>query len=88
LLEAEKDALARTITLEMGKLLSASVDEIVKCARGCRYYAENAEHLLADQPIPTDAARSYVRYQPMGVILAVNPGTFLSGRFCGSRRPP
>ncbi len=76
LLEAEKDSLARTITLEMGKLLSASVEEIVKCARGCRYYAENAERFLADQTIVTDAARSYMRYQPMGVILAVMPWNF------------
>ena len=76
LLEAEKDSLARTITLEMGKLLSASVEEIVKCARGCRYYAENAERFLADQTIVADAARSYMRYQPMGIILAVMPWNF------------
>ena len=62
LLEAEKDSLARTITLEMGKLLSASVEEIVKCARGCRYYAENAERLLADQ---TDRCRRRAQLHPL-----------------------
>jgi succinate-semialdehyde dehydrogenase/glutarate-semialdehyde dehydrogenase len=76
LLEAERDSLARTITLEMGKLLSASVEEIVKCARGCRFYAENAERLLADKAVATDASRSYIRYQPMGAILAVMPWNF------------
>ena len=76
LLEQEKEKLARTITLEMGKLLSASVDEVMKCARGCRFYAENAERFLADEPAQTDAARSYVRYQPLGVVLAIMPWNF------------
>ena len=76
LLEQEKEKLARTITLEMGKLLSASVDEVMKCARGCRFYAENAERFLADEPAQTDAARSYVRYQPLGAVLAIMPWNF------------
>lgn len=76
LLETGKDSLARTITLEMGKLLSASVEEIVKCARGCRFYAENAERLLADQAVEADARRSFIRYQPMGAVLAVMPWNF------------
>jgi succinate-semialdehyde dehydrogenase/glutarate-semialdehyde dehydrogenase len=76
LLEQEKEKLARIITLEMGKLLSASVDEVMKCARGCRFYAENAERFLADEPAQTDAARSYVRYQPLGAVLAIMPWNF------------
>jgi succinate-semialdehyde dehydrogenase/glutarate-semialdehyde dehydrogenase len=76
LLEQEKEQLARTITLEMGKLLGAALDEITKCARACRFYAENAERFLEDRPAQTDAARSYVRYQPLGPILAIMPWNF------------
>src|SRR5215472_3793514 len=64
LLEREKEELARTITLEMGKLLRDSVAEIEKCANGCRYYAENAERFLEDEAAQTDARRSYVHYEP------------------------
>ncbi len=60
LLLLEKEKLAQTITLEMGKLFQASVEEVQKCARGCRFYAENAERFLEDKPAQTDAARSYV----------------------------
>ncbi|MGI9088270.1 MAG: NAD-dependent succinate-semialdehyde dehydrogenase [Chthoniobacterales bacterium] len=76
LLEAEKDSLGRTITLEMGKLLSASISEIEKCASGCRFYAEHAERFLADQPIASDSTRSFVRYQPLGPVLAIMPWNF------------
>lgn len=76
LLENEQDALARTITSEMGKLLAASVDEVLKCARGCRFYAERAGEFLAEHNIPGDALRSYLRYEPLGVILAVMPWNF------------
>ena len=76
LLEAEKNELARTMTLEMGKLLRDSVAEIEKCARGCRHYAENAERFLEDEPAQTGARRSYVRYEPMGPILAIMPWNF------------
>lgn len=76
LLEAEQDALARTITTEMGKLLSASVDEVVKCAKVCHFYAENAEQFLANQEIPNGTTRSYIRYEPLGAILAVMPWNF------------
>ena len=75
-LEREKDRLARIITLEMGKLLSASVDEILKCARGCHFYAENAERFLEDEPVQTQAAQSLVRYQPLGAVLAIMPWNF------------
>ena len=76
LLEREKEELARTITLEMGKLFRDSVAEIEKCVRGCRYYAENAERFLEDEPTQTAARRSYVHYEPMGPVLAIMPWNF------------
>jgi succinate-semialdehyde dehydrogenase/glutarate-semialdehyde dehydrogenase len=76
LLEREKAQLARIMTLEMGKLLRAAEDEIIKCVKGCRFYAENAERFLAEQEIPTETARNYVRYEPIGPILAIMPWNF------------
>jgi succinate-semialdehyde dehydrogenase/glutarate-semialdehyde dehydrogenase len=76
ILEGEKDALGRLMTTEMGKTLSSAIAEAAKCATACRYYAENAERFLADEVVETSASRSYVRYQPLGVILAVMPWNF------------
>ncbi|PYK86210.1 MAG: NADP-dependent succinic semialdehyde dehydrogenase, partial [Verrucomicrobia bacterium] len=76
LLEQGKKELAQTITLEMGKLLGGAMGEIEKCARVCRFYAENAERFLEDEPVQTDAARSFVRYQPLGAVLAIMPWNF------------
>ena len=76
ILESEKEALGRLMTTEMGKTLSSAIAEASKCALACRYYAENAERFLADEPVQTGASRSYVRYQPLGVILAVMPWNF------------
>jgi len=76
LLEQEKDRLARTMTLEMGKLFRAAQEEIAKCIRGCRFYAENGERFLEDETAQTDAARSYVRYEPLGAVLAIMPWNF------------
>jgi succinate-semialdehyde dehydrogenase / glutarate-semialdehyde dehydrogenase len=76
LLEQEKEKLARTMTLEMGKLLRAAFEEVEKCVRSCRYYAENAERFLEDEPAQTSAARSYVRYEPLGPVLAIMPWNF------------
>jgi succinate-semialdehyde dehydrogenase/glutarate-semialdehyde dehydrogenase len=76
LLEHEQDQLARIMTLEMGKLLRAAIEEITKCAKGCRFYAENAELFLAQREIRTEAARSYVRYEPIGPVLAIMPWNF------------
>src|SRR2546425_10000333 len=76
LLEREKKELARTMTLEMGKLLRDSFAEIEKCAGGCRYYAENAERFLEDEATQPNAPRSYVHYEPMGPILAIMPWNF------------
>jgi succinate-semialdehyde dehydrogenase / glutarate-semialdehyde dehydrogenase len=76
MLEQERKRFARTITLEMGKLMRAAVEEIEKCARACRYYAENAERFLEDELAQTNAARSYAHYEPLGPVLAVMPWNF------------
>jgi succinate-semialdehyde dehydrogenase/glutarate-semialdehyde dehydrogenase len=76
ILESEKQELGRIMTLEMGKTLASAVAEAEKCATGCRYYAENAERLLADEAIETTASKSYIRYQPLGIVLAVMPWNF------------
>src|SRR5438132_9825406 len=59
LLLLEKERLAEIITFEMGKLFRASLEEVQKCPRACRFYADNAERFLDDKPGQTDAARSY-----------------------------
>jgi succinate-semialdehyde dehydrogenase / glutarate-semialdehyde dehydrogenase len=76
ILEKEKDECARLMTLEMGKPIKAAVAEALKCAAGCRYYAENAERFLADEIVETGAKRSFIRYSPIGPILAVMPWNF------------
>jgi succinate-semialdehyde dehydrogenase / glutarate-semialdehyde dehydrogenase len=64
------------MTREMGKLRSAAVAEAEKCAWACRYYAEHGEHFLADRSVETDAEASFVRYQPLGPVLAIMPWNF------------
>jgi succinate-semialdehyde dehydrogenase / glutarate-semialdehyde dehydrogenase len=76
ILESEKESLGKLMTLEMGKTLRSAIDEAVKCAWGCRYYAENAERFLADEVIATTASRSYIHYQPIGPILVVMPWNY------------
>jgi succinate-semialdehyde dehydrogenase/glutarate-semialdehyde dehydrogenase len=76
ILENEKEAFARVMTTEMGKTLRSAVDEAAKCAWVCRYYAENAEKFLADEMVETGAKQSYIRYQPLGPVLAVMPWNF------------
>src|SRR5213596_1049615 len=76
LLFQEKKKFAEVITLEMGKLFRDSIAEIEKCARACRFYAENGERFLEDEVAQTDAARSYVRYEPLGPVLAIMPWNF------------
>ena len=76
LLEQEVATFAQTITLEMGKPIAAARDEVRKCAVGCRYYAENAERFLEEEMIQTAAARSSVRWEPLGVVLAIMPWNF------------
>ncbi|WP_433812416.1 NAD-dependent succinate-semialdehyde dehydrogenase [Flavobacterium johnsoniae] len=67
---------AAVITSEMGKPISESAAEIEKCAKLCDYYAENAEKHLADKEIETEAYRSYVKYEPIGVVLAIMPWNY------------
>jgi succinate-semialdehyde dehydrogenase/glutarate-semialdehyde dehydrogenase len=76
ILEGEKETFARMMTTEMGKTLRSAVDEAAKCAWVCRYYAENAGKFLADEVVETSASRSYIRYQPLGAVLAVMPWNF------------
>jgi succinate-semialdehyde dehydrogenase/glutarate-semialdehyde dehydrogenase len=76
ILEHETDDLAALITLEMGKPLEASRFEILKCADACRYYADNAARILASESIPTGQNHSYVRWDPLGIVLAVMPWNF------------
>src|SRR5437868_5013373 len=76
ILERDKEEFGRLMTTEMGKTVRSAVDEAAKCAWACRYYAENAERFLADEVVETNAKRSYIRYQPLGVILAVMPWNF------------
>ncbi len=76
ILEGEKHRWGRLMTQEMGKPLKAAVQEAEKCARGCRYYADNAERFLADEDVPVEGARAYVKYQPIGPVLAIMPWNF------------
>ncbi|MHB0755402.1 NAD-dependent succinate-semialdehyde dehydrogenase [Polaribacter sp. M15] len=74
--EDHKEAYAQLATQEMGKIIKQSRAEIEKCAMVCRYYAKNIETLLADEMIKTEAYKSYVTYQPLGVVLAIMPWNF------------
>jgi succinate-semialdehyde dehydrogenase/glutarate-semialdehyde dehydrogenase len=76
ILEKERQSLGRLMTLEMGKTLASAIQEAEKCAFGCRYYAENAERFLAEEQATTNATLSFVRYQPLGAVLAVMPWNF------------
>ena len=76
LLRERQDALARLMALEMGKPITDGRAEAQKCAVCCDYYAEHAEAFLADELIKTDAGRSFISYQPLGVVLAVMPWNF------------
>src|SRR5690625_1602330 len=76
ILEKNKNKYAKTITSEMGKPISQAVAEIEKCIWVCEYYKENAEDLLSKKIIQTEAYKSYVSYEPLGVILAVMPWNY------------
>ena len=76
ILREHKEELARLMTMEMGKIIRESRAEIEKCAVCCDYFAANTANLLQDQIIPSDASRSFVTFQPLGVILAVMPWNF------------
>ncbi|EUA85168.1 aldehyde dehydrogenase family protein [Mycobacterium ulcerans str. Harvey] len=87
LIEAEADQTAALMTLEMGKTIASAKAEVLKSAKGFRYYADNAAALLADEPADAGkvgASQAYTRYQPLGVVLAVMPWNFplwQAGRF-------
>ena len=80
ILEAEVDDTARMLVLEMGKPIAQARAEVLKCAKGMRFYAEHAESFLAEEPLaePGDvgASRAYTRYQPLGIVLAVMPWNY------------
>ncbi len=76
ILEEEAEEFGRLMTSEMGKTLAAATAEAQKCARGCRYYAENAERFLADEETELEGARAFIRYEPLGPILAIMPWNF------------
>ena len=76
ILRERKEEFARIMALEMGKPVKQGVAEAEKCALGCDYYAENAEAHLAPEIITTEASKSYVAFEPLGVVLAVMPWNF------------
>ena len=76
LLEDEKRSLAELMTTEMGKPIKSAVSEVEKCSWVCHYYAERAHQLLADEVVSTEASKSYVRFEPIGPVLAVMPWNF------------
>ncbi|MYW05214.1 NADP-dependent succinic semialdehyde dehydrogenase [Streptomyces sp. SID3343] len=79
LLDAERADVARLMTAEMGKTIAAAEAEVAKCAKLCRFYAERAEGFLAEEPADAAAVgarRAYVRYEPLGPVLAVMPWNF------------
>ncbi len=75
-LRKNKQEYAETMTQEMGKPISQAIAEVEKCAWVCEYYAENAEAQLQNETVKTDAYKSYVRYEPLGVVLAVMPWNY------------
>ena len=76
LLDERKLDYGHLMTLEMGKPIKAAIEEAVKCAAGCRFYADNAPRFLADEPVNADGEDSYVAFEPLGVVLAVMPWNF------------
>ncbi len=76
LLREKKEALAKTISLEMGKIINESRSEIEKCAWNCAYYAEHGAHMTEPEIIQTDAFKSYIVFEPVGAIFAIMPWNF------------
>jgi succinate-semialdehyde dehydrogenase / glutarate-semialdehyde dehydrogenase len=76
ILDNEQECFGRLMTIEMGKTFRAAKQEAAKCAWVCRYFAESAERWLADEFVETGTGRSFVRYEPLGPVLAVMPWNF------------
>jgi succinate-semialdehyde dehydrogenase/glutarate-semialdehyde dehydrogenase len=76
LLRGRREKLALLITREMGKLIGEARAEIDKCAWACEYYADHAANFLSDEPVASPAHKSYVKYQPLGPVLAIMPWNF------------
>lgn len=76
LLESDALVFGRLMTLEMGKPLSQAVGEAKKCATACRYYADNAEAIMADETVDTEKTKSFRRILPLGPVLAVMPWNY------------
>lgn len=75
-LRRRRDDIQTIMTAEMGKLRKEALAEVDKCAGACDYYADHAKEYLQDAPVATGAANSYVRYEPLGCVLAVMPWNF------------
>jgi succinate-semialdehyde dehydrogenase/glutarate-semialdehyde dehydrogenase/succinyl-CoA reductase len=75
-LKERKEEFARVMTNEMGKIIRESNAEVAKCATGLDFYAENAERLLIQEPAQTDAVKSYVAFDPLGIVAAIMPWNF------------
>ncbi|WP_072620034.1 NAD-dependent succinate-semialdehyde dehydrogenase [Spirulina major] len=75
-LEAHCDDYARLMTLEMGKTHQSAIAEVKKSALVCRYYADHGAEFLQDQPGESDSSSAFIRYQPLGIVLAVMPWNF------------
>jgi len=76
ILEDKKLQIGEIMTTEMGKPIKAAIAEAEKCAWVCRFYAENAARFLADEAVQTNATNSFIRYLPLGPVLAVMPWNF------------
>ncbi len=76
ILRYRKEHYGKILTLEMGKPITQAIAEVEKCAWVCNYYAENAPIILKEEIVKTDASESYVRFDPLGVVLAVMPWNF------------
>src|SRR5690606_5701520 len=87
LLEKKKIDLARLMALEMGKPLAQAVSEIEKCGWVCRYYSEHAGGCVQPQAMATDASKSYVSFEPLGVVLDVMPCHFPFCEICRFAAP-
>ena len=75
-LERNKARYAKLMSLEMGKPITQAVGEVNKCIWVCKYYADNAGTMLADEPVESDGSKAYVAFQPLGVVLAVMPWNY------------